>query len=43
VDANYVFSGDTGLTVTAVVPEPGTWGMLALGLGVVALRARRRA
>ena len=30
------------LSVTAV-PEPGAWAMLAVGLGLVALRVRRRA
>lgn len=41
VDANFVPGGPIGLSVSAV-PEPATWGMLALGLGLVALRARRR-
>ena len=29
--------------VTPVVPEPGTWGLLAAGLAVLAFRARRQA
>jgi hypothetical protein len=41
VDANYVPSGDIGLTVTAV-PEPGTWLTMLLGVGILAARIRQR-
>jgi hypothetical protein len=36
-------TGDAGCAFTRVVavPEPGTWALLALGLGTVAARARR--
>jgi PEP-CTERM motif len=30
------------IRIAAAVPEPGTWGLLAAGLGVVALRSRKR-
>jgi hypothetical protein len=36
------FSLLDGVTMTAAVPEPATWGMLAAGLGLVAF-ARRKA
>jgi hypothetical protein len=32
----------TYVAAITVVPEPGTWGLMALGLGLVGLRARRR-
>ena len=36
-------AGDTlSLTMTTAVPEPGTWAMLAGGLGLLALNAGRR-
>ena len=31
-----------GFAVAAPIPEPGTWAMMAMGLGVLALLARRR-
>jgi PEP-CTERM motif len=31
-----------GFTVAAAVPEPETYGMLALGLGIVGIAVRRR-
>jgi hypothetical protein len=31
-----------GLITSAAVPEPGTWGLMALGLGGLVLRLRRR-
>lgn len=39
VDASYT-PGSLGLSVTAV-PEPGTWLLMALGLGLLGVRARR--
>jgi hypothetical protein len=40
-------SGNTQLdnltAITGAVPEPGTWAMLVLGLGVLGVAARRRA
>lgn len=32
-----------GFAVAAPIPEPATWGMMGMGLGVLALLARRRA
>jgi hypothetical protein len=31
-----------GFAVTAPIPEPATWGMMGIGLGVLTLLARRR-
>ncbi|MHA4871646.1 PEP-CTERM sorting domain-containing protein [Duganella sp. PWIR1] len=36
------FSLLDGVSMTAAVPEPSTWAMLALGLGVLGFTARRR-
>lgn len=36
------FSLLDGVSMTAAVPEPQTWGMLGLGLGLVGFAARRR-
>lgn len=36
------FSLLDGVSMTAAVPEPGTWAMLGLGLGLVGFAARRR-
>jgi hypothetical protein len=41
VDANYVPSGNLGLTVTAV-PEPSEWLLMLLGIGLLGARTRRR-
>jgi PEP-CTERM motif len=35
-------AGFTGGVVLAPVPEPGTWGLMALGLGAVGFAARKR-
>lgn len=39
---DWVGVDNIGFTVAAAVPEPETYGMLALGLGVLAVVARRR-
>jgi len=36
------FSLLDGVSMTSAVPEPQTWGMLGLGLGLVGFAARRR-
>ncbi|RTL47011.1 MAG: PEP-CTERM sorting domain-containing protein [Burkholderiales bacterium] len=39
---DWVGIDNISFTVAAAVPEPGTYGMLALGLGVIAIAVRRR-
>nr|WP_229262497.1 PEPxxWA-CTERM sorting domain-containing protein [Duganella radicis] len=36
------FSLLDGVSLTAAVPEPETWAMLGLGLGLIGFTARRR-
>jgi hypothetical protein len=31
-----------GVSLTAAVPEPATWGMMIIGLGAMGVAARRR-
>lgn len=39
---NMAFTDPTGLSQTAPIPEPGTWALLAAGLGLTGWAARRR-
>jgi hypothetical protein len=38
---NLAFANSAGLSQTAPVPEPATWGLMALGLAGLARRVRR--
>jgi len=40
-NSNYI--GIDTVSITAAVPEPSTWALMALGLGVAALRRRKQA
>lgn len=42
LDGPWTFADEISFTSAAPVPEPGTWALLAMGLAVVAVGARRR-
>ncbi len=42
ISTSTVYAGMDNFTVGSVVPEPGTWLMMALGVGALALRTARR-
>ena len=39
---NSDYIGLDTVSITAAVPEPSTWALMALGLGAVALRRRKQ-